>query len=211
MLSVNDPNALASTTAISFGGGTLQFTANNTHDYSNIFSNAPSQPISIDTNGQSVTFASALTSSGGSLTKLGAGTLALTNAGNSFDGGLFVQNGTLLTATVNNAGSNGPLGTTSVTMGSSTITAIGTLEYTGSSATSTMPFTINSNIIGIGGGTFQIDNAATNLTLTGLISGGASGQPTSLTKTGPGTLTLNNSNNSYFGTTTISQGHTGHR
>ncbi len=70
VLSVNDPNALAGTTAISFGGGTLQYTSNNTHDYSNIFSNAASQPISIDSNGQSVTFASALTSSGGSLTKL---------------------------------------------------------------------------------------------------------------------------------------------
>ncbi len=136
-----------------------------------------------------------------------AGTVTLQNNNNSYSGGLAIQSGTLNTATVNNISTNGPLGNnTSVMLGSSTVSAIGTLEYTGSSASSSMPFTLVSNSIAVSGGAFQIDSAATNLTLTGLISGGASGQPTSLTKTGPQHLTLNNSNNSYFGATNISQG-----
>ena len=52
----------------------------------------------IDTNGQSVTFASALTdslTSGVGLVKLGAGTLTLT-ASNSYTGGTFVNAGTLV-------------------------------------------------------------------------------------------------------------------
>ena len=44
--------------------GTLQFTANGTTDYSNRFSAAANQAYSFDTHGQSVTLASALTSSG---------------------------------------------------------------------------------------------------------------------------------------------------
>ena len=68
---------------ISFEGGTLQFTALNTNDYSARFSSAAGQAWSIDTNGQSVTFAAGLSSSGGTFTKLGAGTLSLTGE-NSF-------------------------------------------------------------------------------------------------------------------------------
>ncbi len=53
--------------SIVFGGGALQYSAANNFDYSGRFSAAANQPISIDTNGQSVTFASALTSVGGTL------------------------------------------------------------------------------------------------------------------------------------------------
>ena len=50
------------------------------YDYSPYFSNAAGRAYNVDTNGQNVTWATALTSSGGSLTKSGSGTLTLTAA-----------------------------------------------------------------------------------------------------------------------------------
>jgi autotransporter-associated beta strand protein len=66
---------------ISFTGGTLGFGLNNAYDYSSRFSTAAGQAYNFDTGGQNVTFASGLTSSGGTLTKLGAGTLTLAGPG----------------------------------------------------------------------------------------------------------------------------------
>jgi autotransporter-associated beta strand protein len=77
-----------------FSGGTLLYSTVNTFDYSSRFSTAGGQPISIDTAGQSVTFASVLAGAGSSLTKLGAGTLTLT-ATNTLSGGVTVSNGTV--------------------------------------------------------------------------------------------------------------------
>ncbi len=104
---------------IIFGGGTLQYTAANNNDYSGRFSTAVNQAISIDTNGQSVTFATALTSVGGTLTKLGANSLTLA-ANNTYTGLTNVNGGALLvsgslsgTAGVNvaNGASLGGIGT----------------------------------------------------------------------------------------------------
>ena len=94
VLQVNSSGALGTTGTISFEGGTLQYTANNTTDYSNRISTAANQAVSIDSNGQNVTFATALTSTGGSLTKSGTGTLVLT-AANSYSGTTSVTGGTL--------------------------------------------------------------------------------------------------------------------
>jgi len=80
---------------ISFSGGTLQHSAANQYDYSSRFSTAASQAYKIDTNGQNVTYASNLTSSGGSINKLGSGTLTL-SAANSYSGVTTVTAGTLL-------------------------------------------------------------------------------------------------------------------
>ena len=82
------------TGSILFNGGTLQFTATNTTDYSSRFSTAASNAIRIDTNSQTVTFASAMTSSGGTLFKTGTGTLILTGA-NTYTGTTDVSQGTL--------------------------------------------------------------------------------------------------------------------
>ncbi len=79
---------------ISFGGGTLQYSAANTFDYSGRFSTASSQAYKADTNSQSVTWATALTSSGGSLSKSGTGTLTLT-AANTYTGNTTISAGTL--------------------------------------------------------------------------------------------------------------------
>jgi alpha-L-rhamnosidase len=90
-----------------FNGGTLQYSAANHYDYSSRFSTAAGQDaISIDVNGQSVTFATALTGSGGSLTNLdsaGGGRLILTQP-STYTGGTTVNGGTLL---VNNASGSG--------------------------------------------------------------------------------------------------------
>ncbi len=99
-----------------FTGGTLQYGAGTTADLSAKFSAAASQLYSVDTNGNNVTFATALTSSGGSLTKLGLGTLTL-SAANTYSAGTTLAGGIL------QAANSDALGTGPVTF------AGGTLQY----------------------------------------------------------------------------------
>jgi fibronectin-binding autotransporter adhesin len=86
---------------ISFTGGTLGFSSVNTYDYSPRFTNSAGQAYSFDTAGNYVEFTNALTSSGGTLTKLGPGTLLLGGA-NTYSGLTTVSAGTL--AITNGAG-----------------------------------------------------------------------------------------------------------
>jgi autotransporter-associated beta strand protein len=108
-LALGHADAIGASGTISFGGGTLQSSEMNTADYSARFSNAASQQYKIDSNGQSVTLASNLTSSGGSFTKLGNGTVTLTGA-NTYSGATLVSAGKLLV--------NGSLANSAVTVGS---------------------------------------------------------------------------------------------
>jgi fibronectin-binding autotransporter adhesin len=80
---------------ISFTGGTLVFSSVNTYDYSPRFTNSASQSFRFDTAGQNVTFTNAIVSTGGTLTKLGSGTLTLTGA-NTYDGATTVSAGKLV-------------------------------------------------------------------------------------------------------------------
>ena len=75
-------------------GGTLQYSASNNFDYSGRFSTAGSQTWNIDTNGRTVTYATALQGTGSKLTKSGSGTLILQSA-NSYTGTTTVNGGTL--------------------------------------------------------------------------------------------------------------------
>ena len=68
-LNVGNSTALGGTATIVFGGGTLQYSANNQFDYSSQFSSNLNQAVRVDTNGQNVTWATGLTSTGGTLTK----------------------------------------------------------------------------------------------------------------------------------------------
>jgi fibronectin-binding autotransporter adhesin len=80
---------------ISFSGGTLGWSVNNTYDYSATFSTAASQAYSFDSGGQLVTLATGLSSSGGTLTKLGSGTLTLSGA-STYTGSTTISAGVLV-------------------------------------------------------------------------------------------------------------------
>jgi autotransporter-associated beta strand protein len=117
----------------------------------------------------------------GGLTKSGAGTLTL-SGNNTFTGVLTVAEGKLTVSTINNANEAGVLGESgnAVVLGSSGQT--GFLHYIGiPNASSTKKFTA------AGGGTAGIEasNAATSLTLSGVIDGTGNVQ-----KGGAGTIIL---------------------
>ncbi len=80
--------------SIILNGGYLQYSTVNQNDYSGRFSTANNQAYNVDTNGQNVTWATALTSSGGSLNMVGSGTLTLTGA-NTYSGVTTISGGSL--------------------------------------------------------------------------------------------------------------------
>ena len=146
---------------------------------------------------ESGTVSARLAGSGATLTKTTAGTVTLSGA-NSFSGQMTVQDGTVSISTINNASAAGVLGNSALAaVLGNTGGQTGTLQYTGVTASSTKPFTMASG----GTGAFQVDTAATTLTLSGLINGGGG-----LSKTGPGTMVLSNATNTYTGGTTVSGG-----
>ena len=217
---------------IFFGGGTLQYSAANQFDYSGRFSAAGNQPISIDTNGQTVTFVTAIQGAGTSLTlndSLGTGTLILT-ASNTYSGSTTISAGTLQ---VGNGNASGTLGMGPVTdnavlvldrsdnptfaaaiSGSGSLTQAGTgmLTLTGSNT--------YTGVTTVSGGTLQVGNggsgeflASPSVSLSNSTSlafnhsdalaySGVISGSGSLTQAGGGTLTLLGSNTFSGGTTT---------
>ena len=90
-------SSAANSGSIMLGGGTLQYSAANQNDYSGRFSTANNQTYNIDINGQSVSFGTALNSSGGSLTvkdTAGSGKLTLV-ATNTYTGITAINGSTL--------------------------------------------------------------------------------------------------------------------
>ena len=197
---------------ITLNGGTLQYSASvsNTYDYSSRFSTAASQQYNVDTNGKAITWSTALTSSGGSLTKLGGGTLTLSGA-NTYNGGTTVNQGTLT------VGSGGTLGATTGalsvnntnTTGAATnailnlTTAVDTTVGSLSGAISTPTSGTNTATINNGGSTrnFTVNQTAPG-TYAGVIAGAGNFTLGSLSTN---TLTLSG-DNSYTGTTTVTAG-----
>ena len=85
--------SLDSTSAITFNGGTLQWATGNTQDISSRFTAIASGKVAtIDTNGNNISFASALSGEGG-LAKVGTGTLTLTGA-HTYSGNTTISAGT---------------------------------------------------------------------------------------------------------------------
>ena len=84
---------------IDFGGGTLQYTSNDTNDYSSrIASGASTSAVSIDTNGQTITFGTALTSgeAGGlAVSSTTAGGKLILSVNNTYGTGTTLTSGTL--------------------------------------------------------------------------------------------------------------------
>jgi fibronectin-binding autotransporter adhesin len=175
--------------AITFTGGTLQYSASNAFDYSPRFSQVAGQSFAIDTNGQNVTFASVLAGANGTLTKLGSGRLTLA-AANTYTGGNTVQSGTLL---VGNAGALGATtGPLAVNGGSLDLGGFGPTvgAFSGSAAgvvTSAAPGVLTVSVSG-------------SSTFAGRFTGAAG-----LTQNGPGLLNLTGSSSS-SGAFTVSTG-----
>jgi autotransporter-associated beta strand protein len=194
---------------VTFGGGALQFTASNTTDCSAQFANSTSAPISIDTNGQAVTFGSSIAGSNtAGLVKAGNGSLTL-GANNSYAGGTTVSGGTLVAAS-NSALGSGPV-VLSPSSGAATLAftsvqpSIGSLTSGGSGSSAvvlgnaTVP--PSPTLLTVGA-----DNTST--TFSGAISDLISTTPAAvgfLTKVGSGTLLLTGVN-TYSGTTTVAAG-----
>jgi autotransporter-associated beta strand protein len=120
-------------------------------------------------NNTSTTFSGTISGTGG-LTKTGSGTMTLSGS-NSYSGTTTINSGVLSGNTIGNAGSSfgagGPIQLNN-----------GTLQYTGGTDSTNRTFIIF-------GGSIEVSNSATNLSLHGLVDGGGN-----LTKTGAGTLTM---------------------
>ncbi len=166
--------------SITLDGGGLQWAAGNTADISSRLITLGSAGGIIDTNGNNLTFASALAGSG-SLTKTGTGTLTLAGAG-SYTGATTVTGG-VITFNASSLGS-----------GAITLDGGGLRWAAGNTAD------VSSQLItlGVAGGT--VDTGSNSITFDSSLSGTGS-----LTKTGAGKLTLTAAN-TYSGDTMIDAG-----
>ncbi|MEO7101228.1 MAG: autotransporter-associated beta strand repeat-containing protein [Luteolibacter sp.] len=189
-LALGSSGAIGSSGNIVFGGGALQYSSSNTADYSaRIASGTSTGAVAIDTNGQSVTFATALTASqSGGLIKSGTGTLTLTGA-NGYTGGTSVSAGTLALSGA------GTFSSGSLTSFGGTID-LGTKSITNSLGALTGGGAVNNGTITNNGGAYDLRNGS-----VGAILAGSNG----LTKSTAGTVTLSGAN-TYTGATAISGG-----
>ena len=183
-LALNSAAAIGSSGTVVLGGGTLKYSSSNTTDYSSRFSTANDQKYNIDTNSQSITFASDLTSSGGILTKTGNGTLTLSGT-NTYTGGTNFSGGSIL---LNSAGAIGSTGTLLFNGGTLVYSANNTTDYSSRFSTAaSQNFNINTSGQDISYSTRLASSSGT------------------LTKSGTGSLTLAGAN-TYNGLTTVSAG-----
>lgn len=183
VLLVSHSGALAGGGNVTFGGGSLQYSASNTADYSARIANSGSA-ISINTGGQSVTFAGGIGSSNtGGLAKLGLGTLSLSGS-NGYTGATTISAGVLA------VGANALAGGGNVTFSG------GTLQYLAGNTADYAARIKNS------GSTAAIDTAGQSVTYGDVID---ASNTAGLTKSGSGTLTLAGVN-TYSGTTTVNAG-----
>ena len=174
--------AYSTTEAITLQGGATLAASNGTSSLAGSVTLAGANTVSVD--GAQITLAGSIGGTGGSLTKTGFGTLIMTG-NNNYSGSTTISAGIL------NANSSSALGDGSIT--NSLIFTGGTLQAGGSfTSPITRPVTLTSPGI--------IVTNSYALTIDAVISGGGG-----LTKQGPGTLTLNNTN-SYTGGTSITGG-----
>ncbi len=153
--------------------------------------------LSVGNNNASGAFAGLVKSSSGSLAlaKIGSGTLTLSNANNSYNGGTTISGGIL------NINADTALGAVpSPAATNLTFAANGTLQF-GANGVS---LSANRNIAVNGGVTATLDTQGYAATIAGTIADGTGG-PGALFKAGSGTLTLTGVN-LYSGGTTINSG-----
>lgn len=186
VLSVSADNNLgAAAGGLTLDGSTLQVTgtAFNSTARNIVLSNGGS--IDIVDASNTLDVSGAVTGNGG-LTKLGAGTLALSGA-NSYTGGTMVKSGTLSVAADNNLG-NAAGG---VALDGTTLRITGTAFNT----------TARSITLGASGGGLDISDADNVFTLASSLSGSGT-----FTKLGAGTLIFGAGSHPYAGLTTIAEG-----
>jgi autotransporter-associated beta strand protein len=235
----NDTNGLVVTNANSLGhssgkifflgGGTLIYGANFTQDLSSRFSNSDTEGYFINTNGNNVTFASALTFESGALVKKGNGTLTLTGANtygfgthvlggtlagstSSLQGGITIGEGAVLQFTQTSAGNyNGTLAGNGTLVkngaGSLTLDGISGGYYDGSTIVNSGNLVItvtNDSEMSLTGDILNNATVQFNQTANGTYAGNLSGSG-AFVKNGNETLTLNG-NNTYSGGTTVNSG-----
>lgn len=199
-LALGSANAIGPSGTITFNGGTLRSTASNTTDYSARFSNAASQQYRIDTNGQNLTLASNLTSTGGSFTKLGTGTVTLTGT-NSYSGGTTVSAGSLIGTTKSLQGgivNNAAVAFSQTTTGtySGAMSGTGSLEKLGSGTVTLTGTSTHSGATTVSAGVLVVNGKLTNSAVTvgsGGKLGGRGRIDSSLTVQSGGTLSPGNS------------------
>lgn len=165
-LGVNGPLGVGG--LITFTGGTLVFSSVNAYDYSPRFATSAGQSFRFDTAGQNVTFTNAIASTGGTLTKLGSGSLTLSGV-NTYDGATTVSAGKLVIQGAQGSGAitvanNAALGVTGggVQTTPATLT-IGTgvvLEFNSISSTVTAPLAVAGAISAAGPVTVNVNSGS---------------------------------------------------
>jgi autotransporter-associated beta strand protein len=177
---LNFVSGAVSSTAFTFGGGTLQYATGNSQDLSSGRTVTFAGTATIDTNGNDVVFGSAVGNGGaGGLNKKGSGKLTLA-AGNTFSGNIIVSAGTLAIADDSSLGAIPGAPATNLT-----IAGGATLQFAASA-------TLNANrSMVLNSGTAVIDTNGNNATIAGALSGNGL-----LNKIGAGTLTLSGATNS---------------
>ena len=184
-LRLGTTNALGGGGNLTFGGGTLQFTAGNTGEYGSRVVNSGAA-ILLDTNGQNVAWSGNIAGSNtGGLIKNGSGDLTLSGT-NSYTGPTYINSGTLTLSDPNAIAAGGLIvfagGTLRLGVGNMTDYAVGFMFSTA--------------------GSVAVDTNGQNITFNGDISSTNTG---GFTKYGVGTLTLSGSNG-YTGGTRIDVG-----
>lgn len=129
----------------------------------------------------------------GGLTKTNSGTLTVLTA-NDYTGPTTVAGGTLAVPFLANGGAASGIGAAG-TNAANLVLDVGTLRYTGGTASTDRGLTLNS-----GGGTVEVTTAAATLMLNGMVVGVGA-----LAKRGAGTLTVSEAN-TYSGGTVVTEG-----
>jgi autotransporter-associated beta strand protein len=183
-LALASANALPSSGTVTFTGGALQYSGSYTTDLSSRIAGS-SGAVAIDTNGQSIAFATGLAASNsGGLTKSGSGTLTL-SAANGFTGAVTLGGGVLALGNANSLPASGDMRFTG-----------GTLQYSASNTGDYSSRIVSSTAA------IAIDTNSQNVTFASALAASNSG---GLVKSGTGILTLSAAN-AYSGTTTIASG-----
>jgi autotransporter-associated beta strand protein len=138
------------------------------------------------------------TLSGTGFVKLGAGTVVLTNAANTFSGNVTVRQGIVSVSANGQLGAAGNLVSLDPFTGTAGLRATDDLTFTGTRLLQFAGNTFTRQIEVVGGKTLQFDNA--------FDLNGTAGQYASLIKRDQGTLYLNAANTSWNGRLTISGG-----